>query len=159
MDKEEYLRLRQQVETTYREKLAALEADRRKKLTALDVVWSMTRQETEGGQASGNAPGRGTGTLTAAIRSVLLLTEGEFDINVIRRLIEEHRPEIPTPINPTSISGTLKKLAAAGVVQLTVPGSGKRASRYRAVIATPIEDSVEMAAPIEEAERNETIGP
>lgn len=122
MNEREYNRLKQQLEAEYKRKLEALE-----------TVWQFARESTrETAPAKRDSAGR-AGTLMGAIRSVLPYVEGEFDINTIIKLVEERNKDIRKPINPTSVSGSLRKLEKANAIMLTEVGAGKRPNRYRKV--------------------------
>ncbi len=118
MNEREYNRLKQQIE-----------ADYKRKLEALELVWQMAR-ETDNAVENREKTAK-AGTLMGAIRSVLPIVNGEFDINTIISLVEETHPNIKKPINPTSVSGSLKKLERSGRIVLTEAGAGKRPNMYR----------------------------
>jgi hypothetical protein len=120
MNEREYNRLKQQIENDYK-----------KKLEALDIIWQMAKENVRETPVNGKSSTVKAGTLMGAIRQVLPFVSGEFDINTIIQLVEARRPDIKTPINPTSVSGSLRKLEKANAIVLMEAGAGKRPNRYR----------------------------
>ena len=119
MHEREYLRMKRQIE-----------ADYRKKLDALELVWGMA-----GGSAS-SSPSTSSdelrrGDLREAIRSAVRDLTGEFRPEDVLDAIRADDELLAALIKPASLSSALKRLAEKGEIELIEAGSGKRPSRYR----------------------------
>jgi hypothetical protein len=66
-----------------------------------------------------------------AVRDIVSKYAGEFDINRIRAIIESDYPGVKRPLNPTSVSNSLKRLHKDEVLELVVEGRGKIPAVYK----------------------------
>ena len=108
----------------------AIEEECRKKLEALDLVWEMSggalkkkRSITEGGLKRGEL----RGAITAAVATMT----ADFKPSDVLLKIRAHNQQLASQIKPASLSGTLKRMADAGDIEVVFAGVGKRASLYR----------------------------
>lgn len=106
--------------------LAALETN----IELLGRAIELFEQELEPG-ASAETPK----TLFEAIEGIADGLDGAFDINDVQEALRETYPALCRggQINPTTVSGALRKLTERGQLELVEPGRGKRAARYRSV--------------------------
>jgi len=137
--------LERRIEADYQREVAAAEEKRLRRLNALEEIGGLLVPANEPTNGSDQiVDGQKVPTLIAAIQDVLRYTltggqlgmgagAGHFDINSIRELLEVHYPELKKPggINPTSISGSLKKLAREGVVEVESKGKGQKPTIYK----------------------------
>jgi hypothetical protein len=116
VNEREYRRLRQQIEDDYR-----------RKIDALEVVWKLSANTSNGNSAE--VPVK-RGTIDNLVRNVLGSMTGQFSP---RDVMEEMQkiPDFPGGINRSSVSSALKRLADDGVLSVVQIGKGKRASRYQ----------------------------
>jgi len=121
MNEKEYNRLKQQFEAEYR-----------KKIEALEIIYQATRESKSESQTEKRERKPQEGTLTAAIKEALdVFTSHAFDINDVIKTVEGMHPEVKRPINPTSVSGALKKFERDGLLEIVQSGRGKRPHVYR----------------------------
>jgi hypothetical protein len=102
---------------------ATIEADYRKKLDALELVYSMAAKN---GASSSAAPVKGK--LAQAVVEAIQHTDAQFSARDIETLVSVTRPELAA--KRASISNTLKRLEGREI-ELIEKGSGKRPSTYR----------------------------
>jgi hypothetical protein len=115
MRERDYLRLKRQIEAEYR-----------RKLDALEMVWSL----------AGGSHGRVATPQRAAVQSLVrrFLDEwrgGEFSLENVVQHIHQNAPNLA--INRASLSGALRRLALSGDIEIVSMGKGARASRYRPI--------------------------
>lgn len=140
MKESEYRQLKEQIQANAARRRSEIDAEERKQIESLETVWnliaSMGEQvsTTEGFAIHFPLPNDispGTIPLAEAIRKVLPAVQGAFGINEVIQLIESGRFDVKKPINPTSVSGALRKLHTEGVLRLIKAGKGKRPSLYK----------------------------
>ncbi len=119
MNLREYQRLKTEAEAEYRRKLEAIE-----------MVWKLSGGDTKNGSNS-QATSIGKGSLQQAIRYALQQMSGEFTLREVEQQMKIHDPVFAAKVKRPSISGTLKRLADDREIVVVAPGSGKRASKYR----------------------------
>lgn len=117
VNEREYRRLRQQIEDDYR-----------RKIDALEIVWKMSADTTNGVSRSDGPIKRGT--IDTLVRSVISRMTGTFSPRDV--MDEIHRtPDVPVGISRSSVSSALKRLADEDLLYVVEVGKGKRASRYK----------------------------
>lgn len=141
MNEAEYLKLKEQIIANATRRREQIEAEKRKQLESLEMIWelvsSMNGQSPSvntseiASQIITGETSAGTFPLAEAVRLVLPAKGHIFDINNIIRSIETKGHDVKKPINPTSVSGVLRKLQAASILEIVKAGKGKRPSRYR----------------------------
>lgn len=125
-------KMREQIKALYKKKREELDAQEAAALQSLDVleklspelsptIPSTTLVSTENGKS---------GTLIDAVKSILPDLIGPFDINNVISLLEQKYSDLPR-LNPTSISGILRELYEADVIERLEKGQGKRPSIYK----------------------------
>jgi hypothetical protein len=113
-------------EREYKRLRAEIEADYRKKLEALDLVWSMSNGATRPGQ---NISGRGA--ILLAVRTAVAGLQSTFGPPEVESSIKKNDPALAPKIRRASISNVLKKLVDEGTVEVVEKGQGRQASTYR----------------------------
>jgi hypothetical protein len=131
MTETEYLNLKQQIVAHAERRHSEIEAEKNKQLESLETVWGLfsTLGTFESVQAT--VANQGTFPLAEAVRQVLPEMPSAFNINNIIGRIEAGGFDVKKPINPTSVSGALRKMEDSGVLELVVAGKGKRPSTYK----------------------------
>jgi hypothetical protein len=113
-------------EREYKRLRATIEADYRKKIDALDLIYNMA-----GGSAIPSSNGNRSqvkGALAQGVVAAISQTTGDFNV---RDLEESLRIMYPTlPVKRASLSNTLKRLEGKEI-EVVERGSGKRASVFR----------------------------
>ncbi len=104
---------------------ADIEADCRRKLEALELVWQMANKN-----ATPNPARSGKGALLAAVRAVVQVTTGEFSARDIQNRIRLNNPSFAA-VKRASVSSTLKRLHASQEIERVTEGSGKRGATYK----------------------------
>ena len=117
MHEREYAKLRKQIEAEYR-----------RKLDALDIVYELSGGPANGVPSTGTAIGKGV--LAKAVRAAVDRQPDSFTVRDIENRIIEMRPELRKSINRTSISSALKRLAKDSHIVTRKVGRGKRATVY-----------------------------
>ena len=110
-------------EREYKRLRATIEAEYRKKLDALDLIYSMAGRN---GTSANAQPAKGE--LARAVIDAILQTRGDFTVRDIEGTLKVTNPNLQA--KRASLSNTLKRLVG-NEIELVEQGSGKRASRYR----------------------------
>lgn len=136
MTETEYLNLKRQIIAYAERRHNEIEAEKSKQLESLETVWGLfsTLGNVENVQAT--ATSQSSFPLAEAIRRVLPEFTGAFNINDIMQRIEAHGFDVKKPMNPTSVSGALRKLQDAGTLEVVEAGKGKRPSSYKVIKET-----------------------
>jgi len=123
MKEREYHKLRNEVEAEYR-----------KKIEALDLVFKMSSNGVGGNGTTGQVFGKGT--LLKAVRQALEGLRADFVLKDIVERIRVNNPSFAATLKRASLSSTLKRLADSHEIEVVELGRGKRASKYRKVVVT-----------------------
>jgi hypothetical protein len=134
--------IKDQLREVYGERLRRLDTERKKledeyqkAMSALDELRRLTERNGSrvGLSAKGQVSDRIAKNLTEAVRLVIseMHARTPFTINTIIEAICKKHPEIRQPINPTSVSGILRKLEADNYLELVSPGRGKIPAVYK----------------------------
>jgi len=115
MNEREYDRLKREIE-----------ADYRKKIDALELIWELSGGQRKNGSVHQSSGIRGS--LLKAIQTAVSETNGEFTVRKIEEMIKEKTPEIE--LKRPSISSSLQRLAEEGEIRVLESGSGKRPTVY-----------------------------
>jgi hypothetical protein len=120
MNEQEYMKIKED-----------LEADYKRKLEALELLWSALR-----GNASAPAPKDENKTLpsqslTDIIRQALPKLKEEFSIWEIKQEIERMYPAMKGQYKKNSLSGTLTRMKDRGEITVVQAGEGTAPSIYR----------------------------
>jgi hypothetical protein len=110
-------------EREYKRLRATIEADYRKKLEALDLIYGMAARN---GAPSASAPVRGE--LAQVVASAIQQVKGDFNVRDIEQTLKVAEPGLV--VKRASLSNTLKRFVGSEI-ELVEKGTGKRASRYR----------------------------
>jgi len=112
---------------------ADAQAEYRRKLEAIEMVWKMTdgRNGASAGDSSSESVGKGA--LQDAVRSALPHIGGEFTLRHVYNQIVLDDPVLAEKIKDKlpSVSSVLKRMADDKELILVEAGSGKRASKYK----------------------------
>lgn len=120
VNEREYLRLRRQIED-----------DAKRKLDALDLVWKMMRDPTNGVRSDDDANPVKRGAIDASVREVLPQLNGVFGPREVRACVEKKNPTLAGQVNRSTVSSALRRLAEEGLITVVQHGKGKRPTRYR----------------------------
>jgi len=112
-------------EREYKKLLAVIEADYRKKLDALELIYGMANQN---GSARNSTSAPVKGKLAQAVVSFVREIATEFNARDLELFLNSTNPDLKA--KRVSISNTLKRLEGKEV-ELIEKGSGKRPSKYR----------------------------
>lgn len=113
MRESEYLRLRQQIE-----------ADYRKRLDALDLVWKMA------GQGNGHSTLKGTSKssgVSHAVRGIVDTLQGEFTVSDVEQPLKAQGSQYAS-VSRKAIATTLGRIQS---VEIISKGKGKIEARYK----------------------------
>lgn len=123
-------------ETEYRKLKQRIEAESRKKLEALELVWKMSGGSNgkAGSQSVAHLEGSTKGRLVQAIREFLQTTSGEFAISDIRTTLLRDHAELGD-VRRQSIATALRRQEKRKVIEVITPGKGRTEARYRKVAA------------------------
>lgn len=116
-------------EREYNRMKSEIEAEYRRKLDALDLVWKMSNANRNGTQVAN--PLIGKGQLLKAVRQALPSIRGDFTLHDIENRIRVDNPTLAATLKRPSLSSALKRLVKDGVIALVSVGAGKRPSKYR----------------------------
>lgn len=119
MNYEEYKRLKE-----------AIEKDCKKKLEALEMVWSMSREEPNKQGSSDEHPKR---SISDAIRKVVGGMSGEFTADDIVQGLKDHGFEYEKRVQVTN---TLHRLLRKKEIEVAKHGAGRVGSSYRKIKKT-----------------------
>jgi hypothetical protein len=112
------------------DELAQLQERHATELTALDILAPTLLESVNARVQSDDAPPKNV-RLRKLIKQIVPDLLGSFNINTVIGRLQQLNPEL-TNINPTSVSGALKKLALpGGPIELVERGKGKRPSTYK----------------------------
>lgn len=125
MHEREYNRLRREIEAEYR-----------KKLDALEMVWGMSNASRRSGNETNRTTHARKGALLNIVRSVLPEMQGEFSQRDVLDKVREKNAELD--VKRASLSSTLRRLADDKEIDLLELGAGKRPSRYKVIDAVQI---------------------
>jgi hypothetical protein len=109
-------------EREYRRLRATIEADYRKKLDALELIYGMA------GKNGASSPALVKGVLAQAVVTAIQQAKGDFSVRDIEDTLKVIYPNLVS--KRASLSNTLKRLEGREI-ELVEKGSGKRASKYR----------------------------
>jgi hypothetical protein len=127
MNEREYNRLKSEIEAEYR-----------RKLDALELVWKMSNSSRNGTQAIQAVNGVvGKGRLLKAVRHSLTELRGDFTLHEVENQIRLVNPTLAATIKRPSLSSALKRLAKEGVIIVVSVGAGKKPSKYRVGSVAP----------------------
>ena len=117
-------------EREYNRLKSEIEADYRKKLDALDLVWKMSGGVSKNGSRGSNAiiP---KGSLLKTVRDILPHLQGEFSLHDVEDRIRNVNPGLAATLKRPSLSSALKRLESDHIISISTRGTGKRASKYR----------------------------
>jgi len=129
MDEREYQALKEHIEAEYREAVATLEDDYKKKLEALELTWSVAQgRSRKRGLAELNGSKPAIGDL---IRSVLPSLGPEFTKYDIERAVEKKFPETKGTFRGSSLAGTVSRMVKRKQLEVVRRGSGPEGFTYR----------------------------
>jgi len=114
MNYEEYAKLKEE-----------LEAEFKKKMEALEMVWKMCQKSTGTAELKNN--NRAYGHIAVAIRKVLETTTVDFSVDYIMDALKAHDIKVGRLV----ITNTLHRLARRGELEVVQKGKGRIASIYR----------------------------
>lgn len=114
-------------EREYKRLRATIEADYRKKLDALTLIYSMSNGSAVPAAGS-NRTTLIKGALAQAVVGAISQTSGDFNVRDIEESLKIDHPELK--VIRASLSNTLKRLEGKEV-ELVEKGMGKRPSKYR----------------------------
>jgi len=113
-------------EREYKRLRSIIEADYRKKLEALDLIYGMAGRSNGNSSSSSGTPIKGE--LAQAVVSAIQQTTSNFNVRDIEQTLKVTNPAMN--VKRGSLSNTLKRLEGREV-ELIEKGSGKRPSTYR----------------------------
>ncbi|SRR5258706_14559981 len=119
MNEREYLRLKN-----------VAEAEFRRKIEAIELVWRMTGGTSKNGPKTGDSS-IGKGSLQQAMRYAVDLLAGEFTARDVESQMRANDPAFAANVKRASLSAALKRLADDKKIVLVEVGAGKRPSKYR----------------------------
>jgi len=114
----------------YQRLKAEAEAEYRRKLEAIEMVWKLSGGDSKNG-SNPLETSIGKGSLQQAIRYALQQITSEFTLREVEQQMKIHDPVFAAKVKRPSISGALKRMADDKEIVVVAAGSGKRASRYR----------------------------
>ena len=124
MQEQQFLRLKERIERTYREMLQAL-----------DELRSISQRTKSSAPAIPSKPRVRRGKLVAAVESAVAKIPGNFQPYDVRQEIRKVDPEFEAQIKDSSLSATLARLETVKIAKL---GSGRRPTRYRFIGKTTL---------------------
>ena len=141
MKKEDYNKLKKQIEEQYKQALALAEKERIEGLAAIDTVWKMfhkprkrrktgeSQQQPESANSShlSTSP-RVYGALIETAKKSLDFVPEEF---TCRQMIVAMKQVSDNTFNYSSVSNRLKRMAQENVIEMVKQGHGKSPSVYR----------------------------
>lgn len=130
MTRREVEQLRRRIIQLFQERMRALEADRERALQATDDLLSSLRDDESEPLLPLFQEVTEPMTLVNAVCKIIHEYSGSFDINRIRDIVEAEYPGVKRPLNPTSISNTLKRLHKSGTLVRTFDGQGRIPAIY-----------------------------
>jgi hypothetical protein len=110
-------------EREYKRIRLAIDAEHKKKLEALDLVYSMSAKNGNAGSST-----RVKGDLAKAIVSAVQQIQGIFNVRAVEDVLRAEHPALAA--KRATISNTLKRMEGKEIEQIE-KGSGKKASTYR----------------------------
>lgn len=154
----EYVRLIEQIKANAARRRREIDEEERRQLESLETVRKLilSLPDQSSDQSSSpkafHEPAVGTLPLVEAIREVMPTVKEIFSINEILNEIENRGFDVKKPINPTSVSGALRKMHAAGGLELVEAGKGKRPSFYRLPTEQPVSGGSNKLPPEEKGQ-------
>ncbi|MGC2330906.1 MAG: hypothetical protein WA581_05605 [Candidatus Acidiferrales bacterium] len=112
-------------EREYKRLRLVIEADYRKKIEALDLIYGIAGKATKNGNVS-STPIKGE--LAQAVSSVIRQMTTDFNVRDVEKALIASNPSLS--VKRGSLSNTLKRFEGKEL-ELLEKGSGKRPSRYR----------------------------
>ena len=112
-------------EREYKRLRATIEADYRKKIDALDLIYSMSGGGNGTVTAAGN---RVKGALAQGVVAAISQTTGDFNVRDLEESLRIMYPNLV--VKRASLSNTLKRLEGKEI-EVVERGAGKRPSKYR----------------------------
>lgn len=124
-------RIKAHIREVFNKRREALDAEEERALKAAEIIATSLREEpTIPLDLEDSISIHESMTLMDAIREIVFRYEGSFDINRVRKLIESYYPQVNRPLNPTSISNSLKRLHKSGILTIIKKGIGKMPAIY-----------------------------
>lgn len=120
MDEQEYGKIKED-----------LEADYKRKLEALELLWSALRDKAPEAVPKAETKALPSQSLTAIIRQALPNLKEEFSIWEIKQEIEKMYPALKGQYKKNSLSGTLTRMKDRGEIIVVQAGEGTAPSIYR----------------------------
>jgi hypothetical protein len=114
-------------EREYKKIRSTIEAEYRKKLDALELIYGMA------GKNGNSSPSPVKGELAQAVVSSIRQTTVDFNVRDIEQALKIMHPTLM--VKRGSLSNTLKRLEGREI-ELVEKGSGKRPSQYRRKVRT-----------------------
>lgn len=111
---------------------AEIEAEYRRKLESLEMVWKMSGGASSNGSRTADTV-LGKGQLQKAVQHALADITGDFDLHDVWKKIRLNNPALAATLKQPSLSSALKRLAEDGTITAVSVGRGKRASIYSKV--------------------------
>jgi hypothetical protein len=121
MNEREYLRLK-----------TVAEAEYRRKIEAIELVWRMTGGTGKSSQKNVDSS-IGKGSLQQAILYAIDLLAGEFTVRDVEDQMRAANPTFAANVKRPSVSAALKRLADEKKIVSVEVGKGKRPSKYKKI--------------------------
>jgi len=112
---------------------AEAEAEYRRKLDAIEMVWKLSGGAAKNGTEFAVL---GKGSLLKAVRDAIVHLQDEFTVHDVEQYIIRNNPTVAPSLKRPSLSSALKRLEKQNLVAISTKGTGKRASKYRRSSAT-----------------------
>jgi len=113
MRESEYIKLKQEAEREYREKLSAIE-----------MVWKMSRQPTRQSKATGNSASRGN--LKVLVKTFVNQCKNQFTIIDVENFVKPTYPDT----NRGSLNNLLRKMVEDGELKQLQKSAGRAPAIY-----------------------------
>jgi hypothetical protein len=117
-------------EREYHRLKTVAEAEYRRKVEAIEMVWRMTGGTSKNGSKATGIPVE-KGSLQQAIRYAIDLLMGDFTARDVEDQMRANDPEFASKVKRPSVSAAVKRLADDKKIVLIQVGKGKRPSKYR----------------------------
>src|SRR5437867_2975797 len=121
MSEHEYRAMRKEIERDNQLRLEEVLTANQKRLDALDMVWQMCQERINSesnNHSQQESSESSSGNLIKAVRTVLNHVSGDFTINTVIAMISKGGLNVKQPLNPTSVSGVLRRLTVDGEIEL-----------------------------------------
>lgn len=120
-------------EREYRRLRSEIEADYRRKLEALELIYAISNS----GAPQAEKPPESKGALAEAVAKAASQMNGNFNVRNIENAIKVFNPVLAANVKRASISNTLKRMEATDL-EVVERGSGKRATTYRKRVSAKV---------------------